>query len=445
VELEVTASGANLSYQWYWKKASDGTTVTLTDGGKYTGATDSRLTIGNAYETENGNYHVTVSGYCGSETSTPVTVVAVANQDASLRDLKVNGTTLADFNPGKTDYILTVVCGDEQASLLGTPNNPNVKSITGNGTYNLNPGNNFLTITVTAQDMTTTRSYTVNIVRDCYLPKLVKDLEDAVICLGESHTFEISAEGEGLSYEWYYGNNRILGANSNTYTVKASEQEGYERYYVIVRSNFNGYQSSVYSRNVRLWVAEPLPETLLFADCPAVVTTGETHRVKLVGYPDVTKYGWSYRKTGSYRELQVGTGSYGENDGVIFSPAEGGTGENETWATFGILSEGIGAITATLEHPCGTREVSRTIEVKYPTGTGNVTANAVQVSPNPTSGIIRVSNTQANQTVRITDVTGSLKGTYKTGEGATTIDLTGYAKGTYLLQYNGKIFKVIKN
>jgi ribosomal protein S11 len=82
--------------------------------------------------------------------------------------------------------------------------------------------------------------------------------------------------------------------------------------------------------------------------------------------------------------------------------------------------------------------------VKYPTGTGSVTANAVQVSPNPTSGIIRVSNTQANQTVRITDVTGSLKGTYKTGEGTTTIDLTGYAKGTYLLQYNGKTFKVIR-
>ncbi|MDR3061179.1 MAG: T9SS type A sorting domain-containing protein [Dysgonamonadaceae bacterium] len=443
VELNVTATGAGLTYQWYWKKASDGTVVELLNSGKYSGTTSSQLVISNAYDTENGDYYVAVTG-CGTVNSYPVTLIAVASQDASLRDLKLNGTTLPDFNPGITSYLTTVACDEEQVTILGIPNNPNYTNISGNGTYTIRPGDNYLTITVVAQDMVTTMSYTVNVVRDCYLPKILKNLEDAVICIGESHTFEIIAEGENLTYEWYCGNNRIVGANSNTYTVSNSELRDYERYYVIVRNNYNGYKSSIYSNNVSLWVADYLPETLKFSNYPASAITGKTYYVKLAGYPDVTKYGWSYRKTGSYRELQGGTSSYGENDGVIFSPAEGGVGQNETWATFGTLSEGAGAIIATLEHPCGTREVSQIITVKYPTGLETPDYTATGVYPNPTLGIIKVSNTRMNLQIRITDVTGSLKGTYPAREGTTTIDLTGYAKGTYMLQYNGKTFKVIK-
>jgi hypothetical protein len=83
--------------------------------------------------------------------------------------------------------------------------------------------------------------------------------------------------------------------------------------------------------------------------------------------------------------------------------------------------------------------------VKYPAGTDDITADEVSVYPNPTAGTIKVNNTTANQLIRITDITGSLKGTYKSREGSTTIDLTAYARGTYMLQYNGKTFKIIKN
>jgi hypothetical protein len=42
------------------------------------------------------------------------------------------------------------------------------------------------------------------------------------------------------------------------------------------------------------------------------------------------------------------------------------------------------------------------------------------------------------------DITGSQKGTYPARDGETTIDLTGYTKGIYLVQYGGKTFKVIR-
>jgi len=97
-----------------------------------------------------------------------------------------------------------------------------------------------------------------------------------------------------------------------------------------------------------------------------------------------------------------------------------------------------------LEHPCGPRYVTQVIDVKYPTGVEDVTADVVKVYPNPTTGILKVSGTTANETIKVSDVAGSLKGTFNAQEGTTIIDITGYAKGTYMLQYNGKTHKVIK-
>ena len=97
-----------------------------------------------------------------------------------------------------------------------------------------------------------------------------------------------------------------------------------------------------------------------------------------------------------------------------------------------------------LEHPCGPRYATQEINVKYPTGLEDVTSDVVTVYPNPTTGLVKVSGTTANETIKVTDVAGSLKGVFNAQDGTTTIDLTGYAKGTYMLQYNGKAHKVIK-
>ncbi|MDR1369186.1 MAG: T9SS type A sorting domain-containing protein [Dysgonamonadaceae bacterium] len=264
--------------------------------------------------------------------------------------------------------------------------------------------------------------------------KILKDLEDAIVCAGGSHTFEIEAEGDNLTYEWYYGNERIKGASGNTYTITNAEFRDYERYYVIVRSQPGDHRSSIYSKNVRLWVADQLPESLQFTEFPSPAITGNTYRIKLAGYPDVTQYVWGYRVQNTDTQ----------NDGVTFSPATGGVGKNETLATFGALSAGQGLLTVTLTHPCGTREATQAIVVQYPTGVEQVAEQAVRVSPNPTAGIIKVSGTKSNQIIRIVDIAGSLKGAYPAQDGETTIDLAGFTKGIYLVHYGGKTCKVVK-
>jgi hypothetical protein len=427
--LSVTAVGSNLTYQWY----KDNTAIT-----SHPSAVTSTLSVPSTTAVDYGTYYVVVTGDCGEAQTSNRVIIDILSPDATLRDLRVNGVSLPDFDPQITDYTYTVLCDVDLADITGVTNH--ASAVAGNLTNRaLSPGDNRYVLSVTAENGFTTKTYTVNIIRDCYVPRILKDLEEAIICLGESHTFEIEAEGHNLTYEWYFGNNRILGANSNTYTVTHAELKDYGRYYVIVRSNFNGYKSSVYSQSVRLSVLDRLPERLLFSSYPDPATTGQSYRIQLAGYPDVTKYRWSYRKVDSE------VGDRGEDsEGVTFSPPEGGVGENETWATFGTLSEGFGLITAILEHPCGRREVSQSIRVQYPTGREDVTGPPLQISPNPTSGIIKVSNTELNRMVRITDLAGSLKGVYPTQEGITSIDLTAYAKGTYILQYNGHVFKLIK-
>ena len=81
---------------------------------------------------------------------------------------------------------------------------------------------------------------------------------------------------------------------------------------------------------------------------------------------------------------------------------------------------------------------------KNPVGLEAVVEQGVVAFPNPTSGILRIMGTKANQMIRLVDISGSLKGVLNTQEGVTTIDMTNYTKGIYLLKYNGKSHKVIR-
>ncbi len=420
--LTVSAVGENLTYQWY----KNGSAIAL---GTNATAQSATYSVVSTTAADYGNYHVVVTGDCGTAQTSGSVTVNVLSPDATLKDLLVNGVSVPGFSSTITEYTYYADCNINLADIVGIKNHLNATVVPASGWLNqaLAVGDNRYTFTVTAENGFTTKTYSINVVRDCYVPRILKDLDDAVICVGDTHTFEIEVEGQGLTYEWYYGLNRIMGANTNSLTISDAVLGDYERYYVVIRSNYNGFKSSAFSKKVRLWVADQLPTHLRFSDYPNPAITGNTYHIKVDGYTDVTKYTWSY-----------------DREGLTFSPGADLKWGNEAWATFGTLSAGNGILKVTMEHPCGTRELTLPITVKYPTGTEDVTATIVQVYPNPTSGILKVSGTELNQQIRVLDVTGSLKGTYKTQEGTTTIDLTGYAKGTYMLQYNGKTYKVIK-
>jgi len=227
----------------------------------------------------------------------------------------------------------------------------------------------------TLQDYSIQKDSTLHLVLTAFEPIeptiITVQPQDANICLGSSYTFKVVATGTDLRYQWYKDGRPISNISASEYTISSVSPSDYAYYKVRVTDGNGNYAETT---PVRLWVANPLPTTLRFAEYPNPAIIGTTYSLKLAGYTDVTKYSWSFSK-----------------EGVTFSPETGNAGKNETRATFGSSAFGIGMLKVTLEHPCGTREVTQKIEVKYPTGINNVTAEVVKVYPNPTSGILNIS------------------------------------------------------
>ena len=303
--------------------------------------------------------------------------------------------------------------------------NPLVATVSDTGeVYAEAEGTTIITVTTVNGGLTATCDVTVQSVIPPTPVCITEQPQDAIVCLGSSHTFGVVATGSDLHYQWYKDDYPIGEATSPEYTINSTQNSDYAVYKVRVSGSAGDF---VESSSVTLWVADPLPTDLIFAEYPTEVIIGNTYLLKLSDYADVSKYSWSFSK-----------------EGVRFSPEIGFAGENETQVTFDYPSFGIGTLKATLEHPCGTREVTQTIEVKYPAGIEDMTVETVKLYPNPTSDILKISGTKANETLTVFDITGSRKAAYQTQEGITTIDISGFPKGTYLLQYKGKSYKVMK-
>ena len=303
--------------------------------------------------------------------------------------------------------------------------NPLVATVSDTGeVYAEAEGTTVITVTTVNGGLTATCDVTVQSVTPPSPVCITEQPQDAIICLGSSHTFEVVATGSDLHYQWYKDDYPIGEAISPEYTINSAQNSDYAIYKVRVSGSVGDF---VESTSVTLWVADPLPTDLIFTEYPTIAIIGNTYLLKLSDYTDVTKYSWSFSK-----------------EGARFSPEIGFAGENETRATFDYPSFGIGTLKATLEHPCGTREVTQTIEVKYPTGIEDMTVETVKLYPNPTSDVLKISGTKANETLTVFDITGSRKAAYQTQEGITTIDISGFSKGTYLLQYKGISYKVMK-
>ena len=96
--FRVNATGPALTYQWYKVGSPD---QTLTNTGKYSGATTSTLTITAATATEAGSYYVKVTGSCGTfrqSTSALLTISSLTTVTAQPSSQTVCADGTAIFN-----------------------------------------------------------------------------------------------------------------------------------------------------------------------------------------------------------------------------------------------------------------------------------------------------------------------------------------------------------
>ena len=226
VTFSVTASGANLAYQW--RKG----------GVNIPNATASSLTLNNVAATDAGSYDVVVTGTCGTATSNAVTL--------SLN----NGTTINAQPQAQTVCAGTAASFTVVASGSGTltyqwrKNNVNIPNATGStfsiasataaeaGSYDVVVGSDCGTVSSNAAQLT------VNPATAITAPPAPQTKT-----AGQSVTFNVAATGGNLTYQWRKNSANISGATNATFTINAVTLADAGSYDVVV-SGTCGTQTS---------------------------------------------------------------------------------------------------------------------------------------------------------------------------------------------------------
>ena len=232
------------------------------------------LTVSNgAGHTSTATVTVTVIPAAGTSTTTTTTVptettttttTTTAPQPASISTFLVGTPTI---NEGDTTYLWAYFSGttatvDNGVGTVGNYQAVNV-SPTVTTTYTLTVSNGAgstttATVTLTvlpANTTTTTTTTTVPTGTTTTVPSgntvaITGQPANATPLLGSSHTFSVTATGNGvLSYQWYLNDVAIVGAQSATYV--AADEGNYK---VVVTNMYNGTTASVTSNIASLVV-----------------------------------------------------------------------------------------------------------------------------------------------------------------------------------------------
>ncbi len=90
----------------------------------------------------------------------------------------------------------------------------------------------------------------------CDPPQIISDPTGATKCAGESHTFSVTATGDGLSYQWQKDETDITGApNSNQYTINNISIDDAGDYRCVVTGNCGSEVSGI-----AILIVNPLPQ-----------------------------------------------------------------------------------------------------------------------------------------------------------------------------------------
>jgi hypothetical protein len=214
----VGATGAGvLSYQW--KKG----------GNVITGATSSTLVISSVTAADAGDYEVTVTGACGSITSTTVSL------------------TLNDVTAITTQPTAQTVCagGSVTFNVAGTGTGTltyqwkkNGNDITGatSSSLTINPaaagdaGDYEVVVTGACGPVTSaTVSLTVDPITAITTPPVA-----STVCEGSPASFTVAAVGAGMTYQWRKNGNNITGATAATYVIPAAALSDAGNYSVVI-------------------------------------------------------------------------------------------------------------------------------------------------------------------------------------------------------------------
>ncbi len=415
--FSVTATGTNLTYQWQTSPTSCAGIFTNVAGAAGTSATLNLTGV-----TSNAAYRCIISGVCtpSSVTSncvtltvnaltvltlqpadvtkcigTPATFTATATGTSLAYKWQIStdaGATYTDIVPAETNATLTI------SSVTAAMANNKYRAV----------------ITSACASATNTNAATLTVQS---LPAITGQPVDINTC-ATTATFTVTATGTGIQHQWQVSTNggasyiNLIGQNSNILTLTGlTSTQGLFK-----------YRDSVYTTSCGFAISNAVSAKI--GIIPVIILTAAP----------VANFN-PYTNGGLYTTVSPPanyTYQWKRNNTILTNTGTSITKEN------GLLDEFGSYIVTVTNVTTGCFGLSNTVSVSDI----EATRNQLFISPNPTTGLIRVSfytNTTAPQgySINVFDEKGArvlskditLTGRY----GSTNIDLTSFLTGTYIV------------
>jgi hypothetical protein len=335
----VTAGGATLSYQW---QANGGSGYTnLSNGGKFSGATSSVLTIAGATGNEAISYQVIVSNSFNVVTSTVATLSlppAISTEPAALTALLVGGSgslnVVADGSP-------TLSYQWQANGGSGYTNLTDVGAFTGSATPTLNitgaTANQSLTYQVVVANGIGSVTSTPAVVAVSSSPVITVQPLSQTNNAGSTVNFSVTATGTApLAYQWLtngvnIGDGGIVSGSATSTLTLTGISDPWALSYSVIITNASGSATS--SPAATLTVIDP--PVITASPSSTSVTLGGTVNFTVTSTGSTPNYQWQTNgvnvgnggvvsgATSSTLTLTGVTANYALNYQVILSNAAG--------------------------------------------------------------------------------------------------------------------------
>jgi YVTN family beta-propeller protein len=194
---------------------------------------------------------VTVTAQDGTIKTYTITVTRAASSNADLSNLTINnGTLTPGFSAGIINYTVAVANSISSVIVISTLSDANATAVTNGSGLLLNTGSNIITITITAQDGVTIKTYTITVTRAVFtLPVTNFKLTiTSAACKGSSngsidisavqalnYTATITGNGLNTAYPFTSAQNiPNLAAGTYSICITVAGQSSYQECYSVV-------------------------------------------------------------------------------------------------------------------------------------------------------------------------------------------------------------------
>ena len=331
VTLSLKAEGNGLTYQWYYKKAGQttwqkwnlfATNITTTTNSTWNGNTSSSVT-GNSDATWNGmQVYCVVKDSLGHSIQSDTVTITVKQQELIITTQPTNKTVNLDSNvtlsikaegdgltyqwyykkAGQTswkkwDYSISRTTTYTTATTNSTWNGNTSSSITGTSDATWNGMQVYCVVKDSYGHSVQSNTVTITVTQGL---KITTQPTGKTIKSGSSVTLSLKAEGDGLTYQWYYqkaGQTKFSAWENRTHASETCKPNatwnGIQLYCIVKDRNGNSVQSNT--------IKVTFSDVVTIVTQPANVSAKAGESVKLTVKAEGVglSYHWYYKKSGA--------------------------------------------------------------------------------------------------------------------------------------------------